>query len=239
MEHNPGRFGSLVIDTAVVVLTLGPILYLAVEYPDLPQRIPVHWSASGEPDRWSEKNPASVFLAGVVGCLGQLMLWLISKDLSDSIRMQARSEAKAAFLRACWNMMQPMRIALGFMLIMVSVNLPLSIHPPPVLFPRLFFWTMMGSMALLLLPLLYLFRVYRLQKECEKAATPGDPEFDKAGWRWGGVVYYNPKDPGFIVYRKVGVGFTCNFAHPRIKLYGVVMALMLAVPIISIALRAV
>ena len=40
-------------------------------------------------------------------------------------------------------------------------------------------------------------------------------EFDRDNydlWKWG-IIYYNPKDPGIMVEKRNGLGWTFNFGH--------------------------
>ena len=41
------------------------------------------------------------------------------------------------------------------------------------------------------------------------------PELDPGNYRWGGFIYYNPKDPRYFVPKKnPALGVTINFAKP-------------------------
>lgn len=56
-------------------------------------------------------------------------------------------------------------------------------------------------------------------------------EFDKQNndlWKWG-VFYYNPNDPSIWVEKRIGIGWTLNFAHSRSYFF---IALILAVPMV-------
>ncbi len=46
---------------------LGCLVYLWSVYQQLPERYPVHWGISGEPDRWVAKSLAAVLLPGAIG----------------------------------------------------------------------------------------------------------------------------------------------------------------------------
>ncbi|WP_276360618.1 DUF5808 domain-containing protein [Daejeonella sp. H1SJ63] len=55
-------------------------------------------------------------------------------------------------------------------------------------------------------------------------------EFDKQNndlWRFG-IIYYNPNDPSVWVEKRVGIGWTLNFAHVRSYF---IMGLILAIPL--------
>ena len=56
-------------------------------------------------------------------------------------------------------------------------------------------------------------------------APRGEVTPDKC-WH-GGIFYYNPQDPALLVGKRIGVGWTFNFAHPVAWL---ILALLVAVP---------
>jgi uncharacterized membrane protein len=49
----------------------------------------------------------------------------------------------------------------------------------------------------------------------------------------GGAFYYNPNDPALMVEKRVGYGWTFNFAH---KLSWIILALLLVGPLVVILL---
>jgi len=50
-------------------------------------------------------------------------------------------------------------------------------------------------------------------------------------WKWG-LIYVNPEDTRLWVPKRYGGGWTFNFAHPRAKVY---MVLLLALPLVLTA----
>lgn len=67
-----------IIAGVIIVVT---IVFTASVYPSLPERIPIHWNASGEIDGWGPKAWAWLTPAIMVGMLGLLRLlpWLSPK----------------------------------------------------------------------------------------------------------------------------------------------------------------
>lgn len=59
-----------VLDIIGIVLIIGIIAYVIHVWPSLPEKIPMHYNASGEVDRWGGKGGLLVFLA--IG----IILWI-------------------------------------------------------------------------------------------------------------------------------------------------------------------
>ncbi len=72
----PGKVTLLV----AVVLTIGAAAYSAVLYPQLPERIPIHWNIRGEVDGYGSKATGLFLMPGVMVFL--LGLWLVLPWLS-------------------------------------------------------------------------------------------------------------------------------------------------------------
>jgi uncharacterized protein DUF5808 len=47
-----------------------------------------------------------------------------------------------------------------------------------------------------------------------RGAMRGDATPDSA-WKGGGMLYFNPSDPAIWVEKRIGIGYTVNFANPR------------------------
>jgi len=45
---------------------------------------------------------------------------------------------------------------------------------------------------------------------------------DPKNWKWG-IIYYCPEDPRMIVRQRLPIGWTWNFAHPKVYL-GILVA---------------
>lgn len=65
-----------------------------------------------------------------------------------------------------------------------------------------------------------------------RGAIRGDATPDSA-WKGGGLLYFNPSDPAIWVEKRIGIGYTVNFANPRAWLLLGLFALpALAVPLL-------
>ncbi len=50
----------------IFLMLIGTLLYTAIVYPHLPERIPIHWNIRGEIDGWAPKHMAFVFGPGLI-----------------------------------------------------------------------------------------------------------------------------------------------------------------------------
>jgi uncharacterized membrane protein len=46
-------------------------------------------------------------------------------------------------------------------------------------------------------------------------------------WKWG-IIYFNPSDPSIWIEKRIGIGWTLNFAH---KESWFIMMMILAIPV--------
>ena len=66
-------------------------------------------------------------------------------------------------------------------------------------------------------------------------APAGDRTPDEC-WKWG-LFYYNPADPDVWVEKRIGIGWTFNFGHPRAWfILGAILLFAAAVPVLSVLL---
>ena len=65
-----------------------------------------------------------------------------------------------------------------------------------------------------------------------RGAIQGDATPDSA-WKGGGLLYFNPSDPAIWVEKRIGIGYTVNFANPRTwLLIGIIALPAVAMPLL-------
>ncbi|MBL8220445.1 MAG: DUF1648 domain-containing protein, partial [Bryobacterales bacterium] len=194
------------------ILTLGPVLWLISIYPDLPERVPVHWNIHGMADRYSAKNLASVFLVAAISMEVQLLMGLLIHD-SDVARERAASASLRHSLTMMYQMLQPMRFILAAMMGVIISGLR------PGGTAGWFSTAMTACTAALMIGVLVgVYRSWKAQTAYEASMPSDAPELRDENYRMG-VIYYNPNDANFLVHKRFGIGFTVNAAHRRALLY--------------------
>jgi uncharacterized membrane protein len=186
-------------------------LYLWLHWSQLPEHFPVHFGADGEPNRWANRDWASVYGPVLMGTGVNLfivgMAWTIS-------RMSRNTVMRYVTVRSLQVLLYP----LTFTLVILSL-LPLW-HPPVWLIPAV----MLSSTAALM--------VWGYKRISAPSADASPEPRSDSYWK-AGMFYYNPDDPAILVSKRVGIGYTLNFAS---KWTWVIMVLLLALPFLPVFL---
>ena len=177
--------------------------WLALHYDSLPERYPVHWGISGQPDRWVEKGwhavtaPSAMGLAVILLVLGVTLMILRGAKRGSG---GETNEFGARHRKANLQLLAALLWVMGPLFAAVTLL--------PVLAGE-------GNRAMLLLafaPLLVIlvmgFRLYRISID-PTGGSDGTPD---DCWKLG-VIYYNPNDPALMVEKRSGPGFTLNFGN--------------------------
>ena len=216
----PERFPVLwaVPALAVVVAT---VIAGIVRYPDLPGRLPVHFTLSGTADRWADRSvwsafsivPAQVFVTAVV--VGLLVLTYRSRPDTDATDPASTARyrrflgvtARAVLLLAAladaglllgalqiWQVYRPSGAAAALPLVPVAA----------------------GTVGLVVVLLRMGQGGHRLPAPDGAAAgARGAAGRDDDRYWKAGVIYVNRDDPAIMVGRRFGLGWTLNFGNPR------------------------
>ena len=158
--------------------------------PSLPDPVPVHFDALGRANGWMPKQVLPLPVFGV-----PLLLYLAISGTTWLMARWQPDPAKARVMSA-----QPLRGLLGLGITgMMAGGLAI---------PRYGMACLHGSVALLV-ALCILGTVLALREA--KDLLGG--QSDASSYRWG-LLYVNPQDPRLWVEKRLGVGWTLNFAHP-------------------------
>jgi uncharacterized membrane protein len=174
---------------------LGASLLLLVLLPwllaGLPDPLPTHFTGAGKPNGWTPHGALPWIILGIPALLWLLLLltgWAFAGSNQDP---DGRKSAALAPLRGC--------MALGTQLLLLA----------PLAMARLGNAGLgLGVAAFLLLLGLGVALMIRDMKR--SGVDPGNPEH----CRWG-LIYVNPDDPAIWVPKRMGLGWTLNFAHGR------------------------
>lgn len=221
----PGGWPAQIAPFAILA---GAGIFLRTQWTRIPERFPVHWTLSGQPNGWGTRTVAGVYgplwLGGATAGLLVLISWAI---LRWTRRVQTEGSAAEAEIARERRYLLVLLFTEYLMAGITTWTALLPLRPTPMQSPSPAL--PLGVLALLLLVLLLLFVVHRPpEAAAERAAPVGDRTEDRC-WK-AGVFYFNPKDPALLVEKRFGIGYTVNFGHWMAWLF---LAVLLLIPVLA------
>ncbi|TCW38109.1 putative membrane protein [Thermohydrogenium kirishiense] len=225
------------LPAAIVILTLAVGIYM---YPNIPQRIPVHFNFRGEADSFADKSILSVFSICIVQTVMTALMFFsykmieLAKQQIDPSDPEISKEKNLRF-RRIWS---------GFVVFAsIIINAMLMVTAFIVYGVGGSWQNNMAIFSLLMVLVITIVVIVisiktgqggeriKIGHENEKL-TSVDRDDDKY-WK-GGLIYYNPDDPALFVEKRFGVGWTFNFARPTAWLF--ILAIILII-LVTIAIK--
>ncbi|GAA2334729.1 DUF1648 domain-containing protein [Streptomyces caniferus] len=224
---------ALLIVAATVVTSI-------VRYPSVPERLAVHFNASGIPDRFATKSVGSAFFpvfvqAGVTAMI-LVLAWF-------SFRARPELDPARPTDSARRHRRFSVRAVISLLVLAACVDLSMLAGAWPI-------WhtDQKLSPVLVLLPILVGLAIVvgvavRTGQGGSRLPAEGDgaPEGntgvvrrdDDRYWHGAGSLYVNRADPALLVQKRFGFGWTLNFGNPRaLLLFALIVGLPLALPLI-------
>jgi uncharacterized membrane protein len=197
------------------LFVLGPYIipalaigYLYANWDSVPETFAVHWGRDGAPNRWAHRTVAEVFALPLIGMLTNTITILLAFAVFFRTRNIGIGGGNAtddiAFKRATFFVMVFVCYTVSTLLAVMGTRSVWSPDPngSPSQFAPLAVTLVVALAAGLVV---YLARVSRSRK----GSGDGTPD---ACWKWG-MFYYNPDDASFFVEKRMGLGWTLNFAN--------------------------
>lgn len=167
-------------------------LFLHAHWDQLPLQFPVHWGADGQPNRWANRDWLGVYGPLLWGAAMDLFLLGFAWFLAQQSR---KTTMRYVTVRGSQFLLYPMTFAFVMVALLPLVSLPLWLVPA----------VMMVSIAGVI------YWSYRKLTAPSATDEVPDPQSD-SHWK-AGIFYYNPNDPAIFVSKRVGIGYTMNFAN--------------------------
>lgn len=220
-------YTNIFLEIANLLLVIAPILLLIYFYPQLPDRLPIHWNIAGNPDHFAQKSFTTVFAMPVVTLYMQGLLFLCKYGMLET-KMTLPAEhtreyldGKEEALNCTIKMLDWVRMLQAAIFSAISINLVLYMTSARI-WLKLINGTIISLTIILLVMALY--SVYKLLiiDQRLKALTGRvyvQRDSDAAHWYGGGTIYYNREDPTLFIEKMVGLGYTLNFGNPRVYFY--------------------
>jgi len=233
LERVPGRFVvslddpptvrdlvSAPLQVLNVALLVVPCAVFAWMLSWLDGRLPMHFDAAGNVDRYGSPNELWFMAALLVFDLALLwgITWGLSRErwaLPES-QTERYAELQLARRRTMTRMLEWIMAIVNATIAFVWLGIPL------LSLPMFSDWVGALSIAAVVLSTLgtlaplayYVPRLTELKDQIRAIAGTEVLGTRHAGWRWGGLVYYAPEDPALFIPKRVGIGQTLNFARP-------------------------
>lgn len=192
---------------APVLILAGTALFLDLNWDRIPDRFPVHWGIDGKPDRWAVKSFKGVYGILLIGVSTLVLLYgAAAMIVLGSPRGTGPASAANRLLRAAALSMAGAGVFVSVLFSAIALH-PLAASPGKMSSPL---WIVLTAIAGGTALTIWMFR---LTSDAMEETGPAPAR----GWKCMDLVYYNRDDPAMMVPRKIGAGFTPNFAHPIVK----------------------
>jgi uncharacterized membrane protein len=200
----PGGFAAVM---APFLLPAAMAVYLILTWDSIPLRFPIHWDMQGRPNGWSDRSFRGVFgplliaFATMIALLGLLLIqkYQTRRAPSGSGPYRRTRAALTVYVVVMWMM----AIIFSLMALMAVVTGAGGSRVAGA-FAVIVVLTVLAGMSI--------GGWLWTRASAEPDDTPADTTPDEC-WKWWGQIYYNPNDPTIMVEKRIGIGYTFNFAR--------------------------
>jgi uncharacterized membrane protein len=170
----------------------GVAFYLQSHWSQLPERFPVHWGVDGQPNGFATRSFEGVYGPILLAAFMNVFFLLLAMAL---LRASRNTTMRHVTVTVLLLLMYPVSFAFGMVGLLPLTTFPIWLVPVVTL----------ASVAVLI--------VWSIMKITAHTATDAVPEPQNDSYWKAGMFYYNPDDPAIFVSKRVGIGYTVNFAN--------------------------
>ncbi|HXO45252.1 MAG TPA: DUF5808 domain-containing protein [Candidatus Cybelea sp.] len=198
------------------VILLATACYIQAHWNQIPDRFPVHWGINGMPDGWSGRTPLGVYGPLLFGAALVIAISVPAYAISHStqrVSAAGGTQGQGEFAHRTAVVLLGVEYFIAAVLSLVAL-LPFTGNP--------------GMVPIVILTVGILASAFFLSRWLGRGRDwsqhiPGSD----ACWKLG-MFYFNPDDPALFVEKRIGIGYTINFAHGS---SWIVLALTLVLPL--------
>jgi uncharacterized membrane protein len=201
--HLPGGWLLQLTPFAILLLTAA---YVSAHWDQIPDRFPVHWGIDGRPNGWSVRTPMGVYGPLCLGAGVAALVSLLGYAISHAARRNPAAPAEEGAIDPGHRIALVLIGVEFFVAAMFSLVGVLPFTGSPSVAPMLI--SALGIIACVILLIRWQSRGFSTPAS---ALHPGDGTPD-ACWKLG-LFYSNPDDAALFVEKRIGIGYTINFAH--------------------------
>ena len=241
-EREPFALGAFALPFALLLLTGAA---LSVYWPNVPDPMPMRVDGAGEVLEWGPKRIGPIVGPLIIGVMMCAMMPLLGAMIFRGVRRPDASRAEAVALHR--RRLRAVREALiggSWLIAAIFALLPfmqLSTRPQTTQLATIAVVVLahLGGLAMVIWLLVRHGSAFTATTRAAEAAVDGAPIGDRSDdrfWKWG-AIYYNPDDPAVWVEKRIGIGYTCNFAQPAAWwTLGAIIVVPIAVILIVLAI---
>lgn len=209
-----------------LLIILITVALIAFNWSRIPNPIPVHFDAAGLPDRYAEKSVGTVYALTIF----QVLFTALFVGIHVSLRRMPQSLDPSDPQGSLRKQIQ-LRASNSWMLFLISLIVMIMFSWIQIRSTYDFRGTLpigfaIGFLLLLMIPIIG-FVIYIRRRGLEDQGINRRHSEDRF-WR-GGMFYFNPQDPSLFAEKRLGLGWTFNFARP------IVWLLMTAIILLPLA----
>jgi uncharacterized membrane protein len=167
-------------------------VYLNMHWNDLPQRFPIYWGADGQPNRWANRDWQGVYGPLLLGAYENVILLALAWIMSHESR---KTVMRYVTVRGVLFLLYPLTFAFALGPLQPLLSTPVWLGP--------------GVLLVSIVGLMY----WSYRKVSAPQARDDVPEPQSDDYWKAGFFYWNPDDPAILVSKRVGIGYTMNFAN--------------------------
>lgn len=231
LRDGRGRAWTAFLLTVVALVVL--FAWGARLYPDLPEVIPTHWGAGGDPDAWDERSFGTVFMPLLAAAGTTVMMaffaWLVpmfaqpAQYPTDWARYRQEGVHRATVSVLGW-------VSLLTTLLIGTLAVSSWTTPERVSLR----WPILLYFLALVITMFQPFRYWRnwADRRVEEAGTGPTPEEAAEDRLWlAGGIYNNPEEPRVMVSKREGhgIGTTINVGNRRGRVIAISFVLVTVV----------
>jgi uncharacterized membrane protein len=202
------------------LLQIGPFallfmaaLNLRMRWDQIPERFPVHWGANGLPNGWATRTSMGVYGPLLFGAGLIALISLLAYGISHGAERVLSRDGISAENHA--NHIATAMVGIEFFVAAVfffAAMIPISGSPGIV------------SIVIATIVVIAIVLLVRSLRHAHSDSQYSDGTPDSC-WKLG-LFYFNPQDSALFVEKRIGIGYTINFARPAAWIF-VVLAILL------------
>jgi uncharacterized membrane protein len=191
--------------------------YITLQWSTIPARFPVHWNGDGQPNGWADRSLAGVLQFTFTGLGIYLVLVLSQWQIERAGRGPAalRAYISRVLLAGAYGM----ALVFGGLQIVLPLG---KVGPGPTAFAIVSLVTLFVAASL----------GFGWRLRSRAASSREAPAGRATRGRWvGGFVYFDREDPAVFVPKRLGIGYTLNFARASAWVF---LGAVLLVPVLTL-----